>query len=80
MVVGATVGVSTTTTASLIIVAVAVTFVTDRPVTTVHPVVKVTLDRVRVVLELLVTHEVLAMARGTMPVLPDIGTVHRQED
>ena len=77
MVVGATVGVSTTATASLIIVAVAVTFVTDRPVAAFHPVIEVTLDRFRVVLELLVTHEVLAMAGGTVPVLPNIGIMHR---
>ena len=77
MVVRATIGVSSSTTASLVVVTVAVTLVTDWPVTTVHPVIKVTLDCLRVVLQLLVTHEVLAMAGGAVPVLPDIGMVYR---
>ena len=49
---------------------VAVTAVADRPVPAVHPVVEIALNRLRVVLEVLVAHEVVSFAPGPVPVLP----------
>ena len=49
---------------------VTITAVADRPVPAVHPVVEIALNRLSVVLEVLVAHEVVSLAPGAMPVLP----------